>query len=292
MADTAAPATDARMSAAPDPYAALALVYDDWQARYGSFSEAVLPRILPLLDAERPIVQSFAEAGCGTGTLLLELAAQRPGWRLAGADASRAMLACARAKPSAGRVAWYELALGAPIPGAPYDAAGCFFNTLNHLRDGAQLCRALAGLGAALRAGGLLMFDVNEAAGYARWWNGRHVYRGPGWSMSSVARFDAARGQAEATIAVQRGSRAAKVVVRERLFSHAQIADALRAAGFGEISSQPWSPTPDGATGSSFWTARRRGEPPGCRQALDHSNTCSEGGPPTRVTSRPNASTR
>ena len=39
-----------------DPYAALALVYDDWQARYGSFSGVVLARLLPLLDQARPAV--------------------------------------------------------------------------------------------------------------------------------------------------------------------------------------------------------------------------------------------
>ena len=51
-----------------DPYAALALVYDDWQARYGSFSAAVLDRLLPALDAEVPPSRPLPfEAGCGTG---------------------------------------------------------------------------------------------------------------------------------------------------------------------------------------------------------------------------------
>ncbi|HSS37904.1 MAG TPA: class I SAM-dependent methyltransferase, partial [Polyangia bacterium] len=188
----------------PDPYAALALVYDDWQARYGSFATAVLGRLLPALDAEVPAVGSFLDAGCGTGTLLLELAARRPGWRLAGADVSASMLDCARAKPGAERIAWHQLALGAPVPTAPFDSAGCFFNTLNHLTGVRELRAAFAGLSAALRPNGLLLFDVNNPTGYERWWGGRNVYEGPGWRMESESHFDARRNEAQALLTVKR----------------------------------------------------------------------------------------
>ena len=240
-----------------DPYGALALVYDDWQARYGSFSGAVLARLLPLLDGTQPAVTSFLEAGCGTGALLLQLAAHRPGWRLTGTDASPAMLACARAKSGAGRIGWHRTPLGAAVPGAPFDAAGCFFNTLNHLTDGAQLRRALISLGSALRPGGLLAFDVNNQAGYARWWNGRHLYEGPGWRMHSDAHYDESRREAHATIEIRRGQQRAEVTVRERLFTDGEIAAALAAGGLRVISCQRWSPTPDGEPGSTFWLARR-----------------------------------
>jgi SAM-dependent methyltransferase len=240
-----------------DPYAALALIYDDWQARYGSFSGAVLARMLPVLDGADPPVGSFLEAGCGTGTLLLALAAQRPSWRLTGTDASPAMLARAAGKPGAGAIAWHRTPLGQPVPGPPFDAAGCFFNTLNHLTDAAHLGRALASLGAALRPGGLLAFDVNNHAGYARWWNGGHLYEGPGWRMQSEARYDQTLREAQARIAICRGSVAAEVTVRERLFTDGEITAALEAAGLDVISFEPWSPTPDGEPGSTFWLARR-----------------------------------
>jgi len=240
-----------------DPYGALALVYDDWQARYGSFSDAVLSRLLPVLDQEQPAVASFVEAGCGTGALLLQLAARRPGWRLAGTDASPAMLARAAAKPGAGPIAWHRTRLGEPLPGAPFDAAGCFFNTLNHLTDAAHLTRALVSLGAALRPGGLLAFDVNNQAGYARWWNGPHLFEGPGWRMHSQAHYDESRRQAQATIAIRRGEQTAEVIVRERFFTDGEIAAALAAGGLRVISCRLWSPTPDGEPGSTFWLARR-----------------------------------
>ena len=240
-----------------DPYAALALVYDDWQARYGSFSGVVLARLLPLLDQARPAVASFLEAGCGTGGLLLQLAAQRPSWRLTGTDASAAMLARAAAKPGARRISWHHTPLGAPLAGAPFDAAGCFFNTLNHLTDSAHLKRALISLGSALRPGGLLAFDVNNQTGYARWWNGRHLYEGPGWHMHSDAHYDESRREARATIAIRRGPETAQVIVRERFFTDAEIAASLAAGGLRVISCQRWSPTPDGEPGSTFWLARR-----------------------------------
>lgn len=240
-----------------DPYSALALVYDDWQARYGSFSDAVLARLIPLLDAADPPVDSFVEAGCGTGTLLSRLSALRPRWRLAGADPSAAMLAEARRKPARSPIAWHQAPLGAPLPGGPYDAAGCFFNTLNHLTDVPALHRAFISLAAALKPGGLLAFDVNNRTGYASWWNGRHLYEGPGWLLQSDAHYDEFRGAAEATLAIWRGQQAAEVVVRERLFPDAEIAAALSVAGLRTISAEPWSPTPDGVAGSTFWVARR-----------------------------------
>ncbi|MFL5305052.1 MAG: class I SAM-dependent DNA methyltransferase [Polyangia bacterium] len=239
-----------------DPYAALALVYDDWQARYGSFSAAVLARLLPALDAEVPPVASFFEAGCGTGTLLLELAARRPGWRLAGADVSAAMLACARAKPGAGRIGWHASALGAPIPTAPFDAAGCFFNTLNHLGSVSELRAAFAAFAAALRPSGLLLFDVNNRTGYERWWHQRNVYEGPGWQMQSEARFDGSRNEAQALLMVNRDGATAEVLLRQRLFEDAEITAALADSGLRPISREPWSPTPDGAPGSTLWMAR------------------------------------
>ena len=240
-----------------DPYAALALVYDDWQARYGSFAAAVLDRLLPVLDAEVPAVASFFEAGCGTGALLLELAARRPEWRLAGADVSASMLACARAKSGADRIAWHETALGAPIPAGPFDAAGCFFNTLNHLRGVPELRAAFAALAAALRPNALLLFDVNNRTGYERWWRERNVYEGPGWRMESDARFDGSRNEAQALLTVNRDGVTAEVMLRERLFEDAEITAALADSGLRPISREPWSPTPDGAPGSTLWMARR-----------------------------------
>ncbi len=240
-----------------DPYSALALVYDDWQARYGTFSDGVLERLVPLLDSIVPPLESFVEAGCGTGTLLSRLTTVRPRWRLAGADPSAPMLAQARRKPARSPIAWHQLPLGAPLPGAPYDAAGCFFNTLNHLADVPALLGALLSLSAALRPGGMLAFDVNNHAGYTRWWRGHDVYEGPDWRMESDARYDESLREAQATIAIWRGGRTAEVKVREHLFTDAEIENALRAAGLLPVSAELWSPTPDGVAGSTFWVARR-----------------------------------
>ena len=55
------------------------------------------------------------------------------------------MLAAAAAKPGAGTIDWARASLAAPLPFAhPFDAAGAFYDTLNHLPDEQALARALA----------------------------------------------------------------------------------------------------------------------------------------------------
>ena len=243
-----------------DGYAALAAVYDDWQGRYGSFSARVLERLLPLLARERPAPRSFLDAGCGTGALLVALAARFPSWRLAGFDQSPEMLARARAKASAVAIAWHELPLGAAVPGAAFDAAGAFFNTLNHLASVADLGRTLGALARALRPGGLLAFDVNNRAGFERWWRGQRVYEGPGWRLEMNAAFDDTAGRAEARVRVVRaGKVTADTVVAERLFSDDEIISALAAAGLQVRARELWAPTSSDVPGATFWTARRVG---------------------------------
>lgn len=254
-------------------YAALASIYDDWQARYGRFSAHTFDRIAPILAAEPRPPQSFVDLGCGTGSLLLDLAACHPTWRLAGCDASPEMLAVARQKPGAEGIGWHcvSLASGATIPGSPFDVAGAFFNTLNHLASTRDLDAALATVAEALRSGGLLMFDVNNEKGFRAWWQGNpQVYDGPDWQLEISSHFDEPAGMAQANLRISRSlpapvaaaSPAAVIhdettTVTETWFAEAEIRNSLRRTGFEDIAAEPWAPFPDGVPGATFWTARR-----------------------------------
>lgn len=243
-------------------YAALAPIYEEWQSSDGRvpFAEVVGARLEPMLRSEAPVRPlAFLDAGCGTGTLLRGLRQRHAGWRLAGVDQAAAMLGVAVRQPDAGSIAWARARLDAPLPfGRVFDAAGCFYDTLNHLPDGAALRRALAGLAAVLRPGGLLVFDVTNAVGFQRWWRGQPAFAGTGWRMTIEMEFDPAtqRGLAEVAIS-RRGEPERRFHLTERHFPPEEVETALAASGFRTVNQQPWAPFAGDRPGKTWWVARR-----------------------------------
>jgi len=247
------PATDP----APSLYDALAPVYDRWQRSDGltPFSQLALNKLVPVLGRYvRGDARSFVDLGCGTGDLLLGLGRARPGWRLAGVDGSAGMLAVARGKPGAARVPWLQGALdGMVLPPPAFDAAGCFYDTLNHLTDLASLRAAFRGVAAALAPGGLFVFDVTNEIGFTRWWSSQRVWRGPDWRIDVTTRYDGARGLGHAeTVIDHRGARTVASLT-ERCFAEGDVNDALSAAGLDVRSYEPWSPFDTDAAGKTWW---------------------------------------
>lgn len=245
------------MSTRPDLYRALACVYDAWQAQYGVYADTVLARLDPFLSRQWPQICSFVDLGCGTGTLLLSLGALHPAWRLVGVDTSLAMLARARAKDTSNRVRWHLCDLSSAIPDAPYDVAGCFFNTLNHLPDADALTAALTAAAAALRPAGALVFDVNNEIGFARWWQVPQRYQGEGWSLEIDPTFDPQRRRARARVVAHRDGSAQETIVEESCFSDDEIATAITRAGMLVESCAPLAPLPDQAPGANWYVVRR-----------------------------------
>jgi SAM-dependent methyltransferase len=245
-----------------DPYAALAPLYDSWQECFGAFWQRVLPRLEAELATfgRRPEPLSFLDLGCGTGSLLLALQAAHPGWRLAGLDASAAMLAQARAKPGAGTITW----LAAPFERAPalgrFAAAGCFYDAFNHLLDLDALERALAGAAAALEPDGLLFFDVNNRDGYQAWWRHNERFAGPGWELVVETSFDpeARRGRGRGRVRWDKGAHpTAQIELYERCFSPDEVAGALARAGLTLELAEPWVVAPAAVAGKTWYVARR-----------------------------------
>jgi SAM-dependent methyltransferase len=253
-----------------DLYQALAPIYDDWQASDGMMPFALVTgaKLAPLLDREARVravrlgtgagAFSFLDLGCGTGTLLGALRAQQPGWRLAGADASAAMLAVAARKPALRSIGLARAALDRPLPfRQTFDAVGAFYDALNHLTDPSGLRRAFSALAAVVRPGGLLVFDVTNRRGFERWWRGRNDFRGRSWRVSVEARFDPTTelGRAEVIIAGP-GQPAASFPLLERHFPHGEVAAALAETGFRVERTEGWAPFANDIEGKTWWIAR------------------------------------
>ncbi|HVY40955.1 MAG TPA: class I SAM-dependent methyltransferase [Polyangia bacterium] len=256
---------------AADVYGALAPIYDDWQSCDGMipFAELVRAQLEPVLRAEarrprgisheRPF--AFLDVACGTGTLLSGMRAEHPGWRLAGVDGSPAMLGIAARKQGGRGVAWGRSALDGPLPFGPtFDAVGCFYDALNHLEDSAALARAVAAMAAVLRPGGLLVFDVTNADGFARWWRGKPQFAGDGWRLSIEMQFDGQRQLGLADVAITlRAAPTSHFTLRERHFPRGAVLEALAAARLAPVTERPWAPFDGDLAGKTWWVARLDG---------------------------------
>ena len=147
-----------------DRLAPLFDVMTDWASRL----RVEGPFLFQLL--EQASACTVLDAACGSGGHALALAEQ--GYRVAGTDASPAMIKLARVKAAnADNVSFHVAELGDLAQHfSPFDTALCLGNSLPHLLTEADLVRALADLGACLRPGGLLILhNLN----YDRRWQER-----------------------------------------------------------------------------------------------------------------------
>lgn len=247
-------------------YDALAPIYDAWQSTGGTtpFALVAHARLEPVLERwSRPQARSFIDLGCGTGELLLALGRAHPAWRLAGADASAGMLAVAARKAGAGRIAWVRAPITGPLPFASargvdgFDAAGAFYDTLNHLQDADALARAMSAAAALLRPGGLFVFDVTNELGFAEWWHKRNRWVGPTWAVEVETRYDDAARTGEARVSVEVSHRNTQVTLRERCFTSGDVERALDGEKLTVESCTPWSPFSIDAPGKTLWIVRK-----------------------------------
>ena len=99
------------------------------------------------------------DAGCGTGTLAILLAAA--GRAVTGADPAAASLDVARSKDGSGAVTWVH-AGAAEVPPAHADLAVMTGNVAQVFLTDQDWARALRGIGAALRPLGYLVFETRR----------------------------------------------------------------------------------------------------------------------------------
>lgn len=99
------------------------------------------------------------DLACGTGNVLRELL--RRGYDAEGADLSPGMLRIAERKLPVGTRLWQQDARALDLPGEPFDACVCLFDSLNYLLELSELRRAFQGIQRHLHPGGILVFDMN-----------------------------------------------------------------------------------------------------------------------------------
>jgi 2-polyprenyl-3-methyl-5-hydroxy-6-metoxy-1,4-benzoquinol methylase len=131
----------------------LAAIYDAFEGE----RRVDLDHYLAIADEFR--APSLLDVGCGTGILARRAADQ--GMDVTGVDPAGASLDVARAKPGAERVRWpYGDATG--LPELQVDLATMTANVAHVFLTGEDWSATLRGVYAALRPGGLLVFEVRD----------------------------------------------------------------------------------------------------------------------------------
>jgi SAM-dependent methyltransferase len=193
------------LSASPNPYDAIARVYDPWSA---SVTEDVGFYVEEAQASGGPVV----ELACGTGRISVPVA--KAGIRVIGVDASAGMLEVASDFARAeGVEALLDLRLGdmreppveerVPLVLIP-------FRSLLHMTTDADRLRALAAANELLLPGGRLVFDVfAPSSGDVEDTHGRWLEREPG----IFERADWDEGERTLTLSVRRGEEASTMLL-------------------------------------------------------------------------------
>lgn len=150
----------------PDPifsHPRLAAVYD---ALDGDGTRVDLDAYVALVDELG--ARSVLDVGCGTGSLAVRLATA--GVDVVGVDPAAASLAVARAKPGADRVRWLEGDAATLPPDVQVDLAVMTGNAAQVFVTDEAWAATLAGVHAALRPDGHLVFEARRPE--ARAWEG------------------------------------------------------------------------------------------------------------------------
>ncbi len=180
--------------------------------------------------------QSAADLGCGTGEVAVALA--RAGYSVIGVDGSVAMLnwAVDLAQAQAVTVAWRHADLLAWTSETTFDLVVSFYDTLNYLTADGALTDLIGRVGAALRVGGMLAFDLNTPTEYATWDERATVTAdNQAYFVYNVLHFNPETRLAEGRIVwferVDTGWRRGEETHLQRAWSDAEIVAALRTAG-------------------------------------------------------------
>ncbi len=251
-------------SAGVQPYRWLAEHFDKVFAGYRIFIEEAHRAILePIL----PEVHVACDLACGTGSTALDLAAR--GIRMYGVDLSAGMCRAARRKAKERKLALKVIQADmrtVRLP-EPADLILSEYDAVNHVPRRSDLRRVALAVARALKPGGWFFFDVNNLAGFDKYWRGIWWIEKPGIVLAMRNGHDLKHRKAwvDCEWFVQEGRlwRRHTERVEEVCWTEDEIRSVLTAAGFAEI--QMWDATPflkgDGITTPgcrSFFLARKR----------------------------------
>ena len=215
-------------------YESLAPAYDDLTAhhRYDEW----LRQLEDLATRHGLAGRDVLDVACGTGKSFMPLLER--GYRVVACDASPAMAAIARSKAPEVEIVVADMR-ELPFGEGRYDFVTCLDDALNHLPDEDALHDAVAAAAAALRPGGIYVFDLNTLRTFDEFmdvsWFQRSGERmfvweplptealGPGRHSHGVMHVFTEAADATFTHA--------EIVLSERHFAEDTVRDALAAAG-------------------------------------------------------------
>ncbi len=240
--------------------------YDDVAGMYHSlWADWYLPSAMPALErlffSAVPEGSKVLDLCCGSGHVTKELVAR--GYQVTGVDNSAELISIARnALPRATFLVQDAREISLP---EKQDAALSTFDSLNHVLSLEDLKRVFCGVAAALKPGGLFVFDMNLEEAYSldlREWSVDLKETAVGLVRGT---FDTREKRASTELIWFRrdaGSdcwRQTKSVVQQQCYSQAAILDALRASGFAKleaVSAREAGVTADLGFGRAFFSAR------------------------------------
>lgn len=209
--------------------AVLAHVHD---VGFGRFARESGGGILELLRECGVTEGRVVDLGCGSGIWAAQLLSA--GYEVVGIDQSAPMLRIARRRAPAARFRRGSFVDAELPPCSAVTALGEVFNYLFDERNrGAALARVFRRVHAALRPGGIFLFDVAQP-GRGRSFPAPRYFEGDGWAMG--VRVEEKRGVLTRHISTFRSSGKSWTrddeVHRLRLYEKADLQRDLRAAGF------------------------------------------------------------
>lgn len=177
---------------------------------------------------------ALLDVGCGFGRHSIEFA--RRGHTVTGIDSSEAMIDAARTADESGTVRFLVRSAVDFVPDQRFDGAICMFTTLGQIETGLDDNRALLGqVRASLRPGARLVVEVPQREATVTALVGSEVFGGGDDRTEITRSFDPDTGCITESFSVTTAGTEHRFDLRYRLFSSAELAALLAAAGFVDV---------------------------------------------------------
>ena len=166
-----------------EAYEKLAALYEP--AGWGFFAEWMAARMLDLATQKGLVeIRHIVDVACGTGIAVSRFA--EAGYQVTGIDRSAQMLAQARkraAREALPEVSFIQADMREFTIVENADMVTCMYDSLNYLLTEDDLAAAFRCAAAALRPGGLYLFDVNTVYGLEKLWGRQDFIR---WDSDDI----------------------------------------------------------------------------------------------------------
>ena len=201
-----------------------------------NFVQLVFPILENHILCYLPAKARILDLCCGTGQLAQALIAR--GYQITGLDMSKEMLRFAHENAPEGEFIVAD-ARSFKLPDI-FHAVVSTFDSLNHIMALEELTSVFHNVYAALRQGGLFLFDLNMEAGYKTDWNDNYsiVEEDHVCAIRSSYHPEERTAQFDATIFyAENGWQRSDLTLTQKCYSESEILSALEVAGFIDIHS-------------------------------------------------------